>query len=254
MSVFEFDFIPEHLAVLAPSADVTIRTRDDVAEASVSLLPADPEDDVALAIIEDAKIERRENMLSVVLPRPPADVRQFSAYGRNVVVTGSGYTVHQSGAGITIVNGQVISGNAVVVPKGRVKALILVPSGINASIDAEEILFLGSLKKVDANTVNGNIKIDTAIQVTASTKNGNVSIIEANVVHAETHNGNIGVNLVTERAVLRTHNGNIMAHTKTSDFSARTHNGNVMVTKGSGVALEEGAASTHNGNVSVTAR
>jgi DUF4097 and DUF4098 domain-containing protein YvlB len=153
------------------------------------------------------------------------------------------------GSGVTMVNGVVISGNAVQIGTSGVRAKIAIPSDVSAKVRGEstDVRVIGMLASLDVRTTNGNINSGQhQEEVEVESTNGSIYLESVGQAEVHTTNGGITVQRVLGKTKLRATNGSIEATTQTDKFTARTTNGSCTVVA-DGVHLDDDAVSTTNG-------
>lgn len=254
----------QKIDITVPVGSITVVADPAYTETTLQLAPWDAEDEIAIKAIDEAIVEQDGTTLVVRLkdsaPQSARGGISINQVGGRSSVRVNGRSVVVTGRNITVVNGQIVSGgfgNGHVLSvgySGAVKAILHVSSGIDAKLLGEEIMVSGYLGTVEAETENGDIRLDGCVDLDVETRNGNITVGSVRRVTAETHNGDLVVTRIHDRAELLSHNGRIVAHTETDDFKARTHNGNIRVTHESGVVIPDKAVKVHNGKKSVRAR
>ena len=219
--------------------------------ASVTLEPLRPGDAEAARSIENATVTSEGERFAV---RVPSD-GTTGTVGTTVVQRGPG-TVYMSsgtvtgsvtgmviGSGVTIVNGQVISGHGTTIIHGNagVRATVRLPLGSMVAVRTRsaDITTQGPLVGVDTETVSGDTRITTAAIVTARATSGDVLIGAAGQVAAQTVSGDVTVRSLAGRAGIRTVSGDVAVHAdRACTVQARAVSGDITVTAEPGVEVD----------------
>lgn len=215
-------------------AAVQVSTRDDSGQSA--------------DIVNKAKLSQRGDTLSVDLSSAGTVIGggsvQTNVFGprRTVVsnvaggvfVGGDNFSVISTGGGVTIVNGQVISGDAVVIAGGspvRVTATLPAGSVITSRTASGSLTVKGPAKAVVANTASGDIEIEgDVLDLDLNTASGDIDIAgAAGFVRARTASGDITVDRVT-RIEATTASGDITVKAMAGRAQLSTASGDVNMT------------------------
>ncbi|MET9366084.1 hypothetical protein ABZX93_35010 [Streptomyces sp. NPDC006632] len=181
------------------------------------------------------------------------------------VITGNGGTritqvignVTGSVTGMTIVNGQVITGGSTGTVSSGIEVFVTLPasSGVQMKSHNADLVVKGLLAALDLTTHNGNVLAGIIGRAKVRSHNGD-SDIEAVQEWADikTHNGNTYIGSYGGGAAqLITHNGNIelsAAPSASGRIEARAYNGNLRLRGVSNRPELDVIAKTRNGKVS----
>jgi hypothetical protein len=226
------------LAIGAATVTVHAENRDDV---TVTLTPADSADTVAADLIERATSTVSDDELRVNVPRAEASGR-----GQTTIVRSGGHvrmTSHSVGPGsvvigsingVTVVNGQVITGFGTTIiggGGGLLRADVRMPHDSNLTVDTDsaDVTTAGPLDQVGYRAISGSLDLDVAETVTAQTVSGG---IDANTVitslDARTTSGDIRVGMV-DQATLYTISGDVRIRDANGTVRASTTSGDITV-------------------------
>ncbi|MYW70507.1 DUF4097 family beta strand repeat protein [Streptomyces sp. SID8379] len=180
----------------------------------------------------------------------------FTRGGRTTVIQ-SGGTIRGNVTGVTIVDGQVITGGSgtVVQHISPVEITVTVPlnSTVISQSDSSALTTTGPLAAVSADTQSGRVEVERAQNLRASTMSGAVSIGAAVFARAKTMSGAIHVSALVRDGYLDTMSGRIQANAVGGGLiQAHTMSGAVDVTA-TPQAIQQGftvRASSMSGHVS----
>lgn len=213
---------------------------DDVDTAVVQLWPEQPGDETALDLIARAEFTSRANEFAVRLPKMAGGgsttiVRNGHSVSINTGTVSVGNVVIGNVRGVTVINGQVISGNGttVITTGGGVRAVATLPKGSSLTVDAgaAPVTTRGHLQSIRFAGSSGALRADSVGRV-----------------HARTQSGDIDVRAM-DNGMLKSMSGDITVEGLASAASISTMSGNIQVIAGSGAEVD---ADSMSGNVIVT--
>jgi hypothetical protein len=251
----------------------TVRVTVDPAAttASATVRTADTSGPAADAV-RNSRISQDGNHLTVTVAEMPGNVTITNIGGGATVFqsanVGGGATVFQSSGdvyagetltGVTIVNGQVITGGistSRMPTVSPIEVLVTLPAGSGVQLRTRnaDLIVTGPLAALDVNTRNGNVRAGIVGRLQTQGHN-NDSEIDAVTEWADinSHNGNTYIGAYSGTAASLTgHNGNIeLSATPLASgrIEARSHNGSIRLRGVSGRPDLEVITHTHNGRV-----
>ncbi|RJQ84760.1 DUF4097 family beta strand repeat-containing protein [Amycolatopsis panacis] len=246
---------PIELAVSADVATVEVVAGDEYRTARVVLSPVVPGDAAAARLIEATTITSRGDRLTVEVPRTP------HAGGGATVVRGSGNVVISGvvsgevvglvlgGAqdGVSIVNGQVITGSGTTTigggggGGGGLRLVATVPPGSRVTLTGRSpvLTTTGPLAQVRAETVSGRVAITAADVVEARTTSGAIRIGAAREVWARSVSGAVRVRELAGHASVKTTSGAVeVTAVADSTVTAQTVSGAIDLSAPRGVEID----------------
>lgn len=216
-----------HIAVDASEkctrASITVRTDDESGPAADAVRSADIGEEGGYLV---ARVTGEDNGSGITQS-------VFTRNGRTTVIQ-SGNVVTGNVTGMTIINGQVITGgNSAVQQISPVEITVTVPVGssVIGQSDSAAVSTSGELSQVSANTQSGLVEVEKARTVRAKTMSGRVDVGLVEQLHAETMSGRIEAGDVRGAAQLNTMSGRITVHAVTGgQITANTMSGRIQVT------------------------
>ncbi|MFE3601829.1 DUF4097 family beta strand repeat-containing protein [Streptomyces sp. NPDC059142] len=211
---------PVVLGLSLPVGSVRVQVDERLPMARVVLSTEDSTGPAADAVAR-ARFHQEGQALGIEVPEMPADVMVQSRRGNRVVQSVG--TVYGSITGLTIVNGQVISGSHIgggMRSVSAVTAMVYLPVGsslavVSTSADAE---VFGYLERIEFRSTSGDLHADGARDLSASTTSGDITagrITES--ISARSVSGDIGVDLYDGRSAdLSTTSGDVRVHATSS--------------------------------------
>ncbi|GGP93482.1 MULTISPECIES: DUF4097 family beta strand repeat-containing protein [Streptomyces] len=159
--------------------------------------------------------------------------------------------------GVTIVNGQVITGGGSGTVSSGIEVLVTLPAGSGVRMNSRnaDLVVTGVLAALDLDTHNGSLRAGIVGRAKVRGHNGDNDIQAVQEwADIETHNGNTYIGTYGGGAArLITHNGNVelsAAPSASGQIEARAHNGNVRLRGVSNRPELDVIAKTRNGHVS----
>ncbi|MGW0955380.1 DUF4097 family beta strand repeat-containing protein [Streptomyces sp. NPDC002545] len=209
--------------------------------------------------VANSRVSQNGQRLTIVVPEV-----EGAAGGVTQIVTGRGRTrvtqifgnITGSVTGMTIVDGQVITGGGGAVSSG-IEVLVTLPAGSGVRMNSRnaDLIVTGLLAALDLDTHNGSLTAGVIGRVQVRGHNGDNDIQAVQEwVDIESHNGNTYIGTYGGGAArLITHNGNVelsAAPSASGRIEARAHNGNVRLRGVSNRPELDVIAKTRNGHVS----
>ncbi|GAA3554391.1 hypothetical protein GCM10022222_42560 [Amycolatopsis ultiminotia] len=233
-------------------ATVEISASEDYTTARVSLTPAVPGDKEAARLIEAATTESRGDRFTVTVPgsQGAGGATVFRGKGNVVVSSGTvtgevvGLVLGGVNHGVTIVNGEVISGSGTTVlgtAGGGLHLFATVPAGSRIVLTgtAPNLTTRGQLDRVEAETISGDLSIAAADAVDLQTTSGVVQIGACGDVRADSVSGTVRVRELRGAASVRTTSGRIAVTAYTdSTVTAETVSGDIDLSAPRGVEID----------------
>lgn len=234
----------------APVADVTIRTRPELATATVQV--TGPKE-----VVSNVTEHRAAGRWSVRVPDPgPTVITGSNGGARNMVVGSiSGGSVVMAGGNVTVSGGTVISGGNTLTTTEPVHLLVTLPEGSNVRLSQKNgearldghygavdfrssnatLDLVGNADHLDADTSNGSITVDGTVleEIDASATNGTLTLASsAPRTSARATNGSVTVIASgPHRIRARTTNGSltVLKNGHDADVTSSTTNGSELV-------------------------
>lgn len=218
--------------------------------AEVRLEPVNQRDSEAAQFIEHTTGESKGNRFTVRVPSIPRSKRDRMTVIRNggsVVISGGTVTGSVTGmvlgSGVTVVNGEVISGTGTTVLAGSagLRIIVRLPLGSELAVTSQsgDVTTYGPLPLIETNGVSGDVHLDRVAVARVRTTSGNVRINDAGLVAVNSVSGDVNVRALAGGANVRTVSGDIAVHAvDTSTVQARAISGDVSVTADAGVEVE----------------
>jgi len=132
----------------------------------------------------------------------------------------------------------------------RGTAVVRVVCPRHSSVDARNkkgaIKMLGDMERVDVDSGNGRIDVDTARRVAIRTSNGNIAVTKCRDLDARTNNGSVEIKTV-DKAEIHSSSGNVRVDAAGGDIKAHTANGKIEIARAGG----EVDVSTNNGAITL---
>jgi hypothetical protein len=211
---------PAHFSLRIPAGQATVTAGHGTRQATVTLRPANPSDEVASKAVEEAEIHDNGGRLEVTVPARGTE----GGRGNRTVITGGGnVTVVSSGRGVSYVSGNniVVSGNGVVIGggggsvvinggTGGVLADVSLPahSSVRINADAADVVTHGPLEAVTVESDSGDVAVGQATTVEITTGSGDVTVAGAGTISAKTGSGDVLVE-TGDRVTVRCGSGDV---------------------------------------------
>ncbi|MFI1890433.1 hypothetical protein [Streptomyces jumonjinensis] len=251
---------PVLAAVTCPMGSVRV-TVDATATIARAEVRTDDTTGPTADAVAQSRISQDGNRLTIVVP----DVRGAGGGMTQTVITSGGGTrvtqvfgnVTGSVTGMTIINGQIITGGGNTVASSGIEVLITLPAGSGVQMNSRnaDLTVTGLLAALDLDTHNGSLRAGIVGRAKVRGHNGD-NDIEAiqDWADIETHNGNTYIGTYGGGAArLITHNGNLeLSATPSASgrIEARAHNGNVRLRGVSNRPELDVVTKTRNGRIS----
>lgn len=224
------------LSLLRCGGTVTVRAIRTPDERATITVHTEDETGPAADAVRDADLHATDTRLQAAVQGRSGSGATVITNGRGRVQTviGSG-SVIQVGGDMTIVNGRIVSGGNVTITQGSsmVRVVALVPAGsiVTARTDSADIATHGKLRQVNAQTVSGDITIDTAEGITARTTSGDIHLARTDLANVTTTSGDITIGDFGGTSHVTTVSGDIDVHATTGgDLDVSTTSGDIRVT------------------------
>ncbi|MFM9815646.1 hypothetical protein ACKI16_45130 [Streptomyces scabiei] len=211
--------------------------------------------------VAKSRISQDGNRLTIVVPEVEGAgggmTQTVITRGGRTTVTQTIGTVYGSMTGVTIINGQIITGGGNGVVSSGVEVLVTLPAGSGVQMKSRnaDLEVTGLLAALDLDTHNGSLRAGVIGRVQVRGHNGDNEIDAVQEwADIETHNGTTYIGSYGGGAArLITHNGNVelsAAPAASGRIEARAHNGNVRLRGVSHRPELDVVAKTRNGHVS----
>lgn len=249
-------------------AEITVYA-EDRRDIAVTLVPASRTDTVAAGLIERAESSAHDDTFSVTVPRPTS-----GSYGGHTTVIQAGRSVRISGGtvhgvvigdanGVTIINGQVITGSGTVIDDsagGAIRATVRVPAGcaVDVNTDMADTVMHGLLGQVTYRAESGDLFVQSTPLLQATCTAGDITAEVAGDATITSTSGDIRVGL-TRTAMLSSVSGDVRVTAASGQVNCRAVSGDISVHAVADTDLHATSVSgdirvTHLPGVSVAAR
>lgn len=190
---------PVNLDVSLTAGEIRVVVDPNCAQATVTVKTADDNGPSADAVNRTRITDGTPGVLVVSVPRTSGadgvtvvgngsvQMNSFGGRGRTVVsnvgsgvfIGGDNYGVVSTDSGVTIVNGQVISGGGtVIVGSSPITVDAIVPPGSSliGETTSADVVVEGDARKVDVRTVSGDVDIEGVVSAQAQTTSGDIRV------------------------------------------------------------------------------
>ncbi|MFE6689727.1 DUF4097 family beta strand repeat-containing protein [Streptomyces sp. NPDC057743] len=228
---------PVVLGVDLPMGSVQVQV-DATAKCASVMLRTDDTTGKAVDAINRAHLGQVGQAITVQVPELPGNVMTQTIRGNQIIQTAG--TVYGSMTGVTIVNGQIITGgNSTMETVSPIEAVVTLPPGSSLAVVSTSAgaFISGPIEELEFRSVSGALDADRVRRLTAKTTSG--AILADRVterVNARSVSGRIDIDMYYGHdAQLNATSGAVTLHATedaTGTVSARSVSGSVRITGG----------------------
>ncbi|MFF4595283.1 DUF4097 family beta strand repeat-containing protein [Amycolatopsis sp. NPDC001319] len=240
---------PVDLVLSADIATVVVQASEECTTASVHVDSAVADGAEAARLIEATTAESRGRTFAVTVPRSQgASGTTIVRNGGSVIMSAGTITGDVTGLviggdhhGVTIVNGQVVTGSGTFTTGGRLRIIATVPAGSTLTVKgtAPDVTTRGQLNQVKAETTSGDLTVGTADQVDLRTMSGDVRVGASGHVRAKTMSGDVTLDQLDGTAHVKTMSGDIrVAAVAKSTVTAESMSGDITLDAPRGIEID----------------